>query len=413
MKDKIHPHLLLAAAQALEEIFFKDLHAEKVVERFLFQNKKWGARDRRFFAETVYECVRWWRRLGWFLDKEVRADGCLDVILAWREWRSEDGQELEEFIGASRGIKCNIDWRKLQAKIKEDPSLPISESIPDWLNEWGAAEYSKRWPALLRHLNTKAPVDLRVNTLKARPADVILRLRSESIEAHPASKTLPTLSLAERKNVFASQAYKEGLFEVQDRGSQILGALLPVMPGQRVIDACAGAGGKTLQLAARMENKGKIIAMDIHDWKLNELRKRASRAGASIIETRFIENSKTIKRLEESADGVLLDVPCSGLGVLRRHPDSKWKLSPNEILQLNETQSDILRRYSRMVKPGGYLVYATCSIFKSENQDIVSSFLGEESTGGGSPWSQESELLVDPVDCASDGFFGCLLRKSR
>jgi 16S rRNA (cytosine967-C5)-methyltransferase len=413
MKDKIHPHLLLAAGQALEEIFFKGLHAEKVVERFLFQNKKWGARDRRFFAETVYECVRWWRRLGWLLDKEERPEECLSIVLAWREWRTEDGQEVEKLLGTSRGIRLNIDWQILRAKLKQEPPMVVAESIPDWLNEWGFAGYSERWPALLRHLNTKAPVDLRVNTLKARVEDVILRMQAEGIETLSTSKSLPTLTLPERKNVFASQAYKDGLFEVQDRGSQILGLLLPVEPGQRVIDACAGAGGKTLQLAARMENKGKIIAMDIHEWKLQELRKRASRAGASIIETRFIENSKTVKRLEESADAVLLDVPCSGLGVLRRHPDSKWKLSPDEILQHNQTQSDILRRYSKMVKPGGYLVYATCSIFKSENQDIVQSFLAEETTEGRSSWSQESELIVDPVECASDGFFGCLLRKSR
>ena len=167
---------------------------------------------------------------------------------------------------------------------------------------------------------------------------------------------------------------------MQDLGSQKIGPFLKIEPGQRVIDACAGAGGKSLHLACLMKNKGKIIALDIYDRKLDELRTRAKRNGVDIIETRLIENTKVIKRLEKAADRVLLDVPCSGLGVLRRNPDKKWKVNGADIDRLTELQWQILTGYSDMTKPGGYLVYATCSLLPSENERQVQRFMSERGT---------------------------------
>ena len=173
----------------------------------------------------------------------------------------------------------------------------------------------------------------------------------------------------------------------------------------KVVDACAGGGGKALHLAAMMRNKGKIHALDIHAWKLAELKKRAARAGADIIETREIEGSKTIKRLAAHADRLLLDVPCSGLGVLRRNPDSKWKLSAEEVDRLVALQAEILENYARMVKPGGKLVYATCSILPSENERQVQAFLARH----GDVWQLEAELRRNPAQGGFDGFYAARL----
>jgi 16S rRNA (cytosine967-C5)-methyltransferase len=176
----------------------------------------------------------------------------------------------------------------------------------------------------------------------------------------------------------------------------------------RVVDGCAGAGGKSLHLAALMKNKGRIVALDTIEWKLKELRKRAARAGADTIETKVIEGAQTIKRLRETADRVLLDVPCSGLGVIRRNPDAKWKLHEEELTRLTALQADILERYSRMTRPGGKLVYATCSIFRSENEDQVRAFLQKY----GEEWTLEEEFRLQPGDDGGDGFYAARLARN-
>jgi 16S rRNA (cytosine967-C5)-methyltransferase len=216
------------------------------------------------------------------------------------------------------------------------------------------------------------------------------------------------LVLDRRQNVFQTQAFKKGWFEVQDYSSQLVAPALAPEPGQRVVDACAGGGGKTLHLAALMENRGQLIALDTLAWKLDELRLRARRAGATNIETRAIESRKTIKRLYDSADRLLLDVPCSGLGVLRRNPDSKWKLTPEAVDQLRATQQDILRHYSPIVKAGGRLVYATCSILPSENTRQVEQFLGSEA---GQAFRLVSEQKILPQDEGFDGFYIAVLER--
>ena len=180
-----------------------------------------------------------------------------------------------------------------------------------------------------------------------------------------------------------------------------------MQPGQWVVDTCAGAGGKTLHLASKMENKGRVIAMDIYEHKLLELKKRAKRAGVHTIETRVIKGSKSIKKLKQKADRVLIDAPCSGLGVIKRNPDSKWKLEPEFLDRIRTTQHDLLDLYSGMVKPGGKLVYATCSILPSENQNQVKRFLTDH---------KEFQLIKDkkvlPSVSGYDGFYMALLQRS-
>lgn len=214
------------------------------------------------------------------------------------------------------------------------------------------------------------------------------------------------LLLRERQNIFKNKLFLEGYFEIQDVGSQMIAEFLQAKPSMRVIDACAGAGGKTLHLAAIMQNKGKIIALDTEEWKLQELKNRSKRAGISIIESKMIESNKTIKRLENSADRLLLDVPCSGLGVLKRNPDAKWKLSLEFVEQVRKKQEEILDFYPRMLKKGGLMVYATCSLLPSENEKQIEKFLSKYAN-----FRLFAQKHLLPSQYGFDGFYMALLEK--
>lgn len=394
---KLYRNLTEAVADALHQIFVDNRYADKVIEKILKQNPRWGARDRRFIAETTYDIVRWYR----LFQHAVQAEPTdfWKLIGAWCLWRGEEPPAWPEFYGlGSRQFEKNM--------LEAQDNIVLRESIPDWLHNVGTDELKTAWPRELHALNEAAPVVLRVNTLKIPKADLQRHLREQDgIETHAPAEYPDALLLEQRQNIFTRQAFKDGWFEVQDAGSQKIAPFLQVEPGMRVIDACAGGGGKTLHLSALTENKGRIIAMDTEAWKLEELKKRARRAGATNIETRVIESSKTIKRLAATADRVLLDVPCSGLGVLKRNPDAKWKLSPAFLVEVRATQQKILQQYSAMVKPGGLLVYSTCSLLPSENEKQVDAFLSSPDC----PFERIDQQTLLP-SAGFDGFFMALLR---
>lgn len=385
---------------SLSDIFNQRYPADKVIQRHLKANRKWGSQDRRLFAETLYDIVRWWRRLLFVADVQANDESAFRVAI--EIWTILHGVELGKNIPRSPYSRSEIE------SLWNDPGLPraVRESVPDWMDEWGYRELGAKWEEVLPALNSAAPVFLRVNRLKTTAKDLLQRLRQEKFECELAGAD--AIVLKRRANVFLSQSFRAGWFEVQDLNSQAIAPHLGAQPGERVIDACAGAGGKTLHLAALMANKGKIIAMDVSEKKLVQLRERAARAGASLIEPRFIENSKVIKRLAESADRLLLDVPCSGMGVLRRNPDAKWKLNIEEIERLKVLQTDILGRYSSMCRPGGTLVYATCSIMPSENAEVVERFLSLNGTA----FSLEEQHTFFPEVNGPDGFFFARLKRS-
>jgi len=193
---------------------------------------------------------------------------------------------------------------------------------------------------------------------------------------------------------------------VQDASSQEVAYFLDVKPGMRIIDACAGGGGKTLHIASLMQNKGRILALDVHEWKLKELQKRAARAGVSIVETRVITSSKVVKRLEKNADRLLLDVPCTGLGVIRRNPDIKWKLDADSVKRIIQQQTDILSSYSKMVKNGGKILYVTCSILPSENEQVVNTFIAANPE-----YKLVNEKKILPSVTGHDGFYMALIQR--
>lgn len=410
-----HPHppklpriIIDQVIEALADVFLDGYHADKVIERRFRAHPKWGSRDRRLFAESVYDIIRWWRwcwHLAGLPDDEHLKKEALDQTRLWQVWSA---YWFDRHGSLPAWEECKeINTEKLQRR-RDRPAPPaLRASFPDWLHERGSRELGADWPKALASLNEPAPVFLRANTLKAAAGKVCHALSEEKFDSRPVDGLPDILVMTRRQNVFQSQAFKDGLFEVQDAGSQRIAPFLQVQPGMRVVDGCAGAGGKALHLAALMKNKGRIIALDVVEWKLKELRKRAARAGADTIETRLIEGPQTIKRMRETADRVLLDVPCSGLGVIRRNPDAKWKLHEEELERLRALQADILERYSRMTRPGGKLVYATCSIFRSENEDQVEHFLKTH----GDEWTLEESFRLNPGDDGGDGFYAARLAR--
>lgn len=385
---RIHRSTSEAIVESLKQIFLEKKYADKVIEKTLKQNPKWGSRDRKFIAETTYDIVRWYR---FFRNvANAKGDDFWTLLAVWCAAHDVQLPDWKEF--------AEIDYRQLQERVNENHAVrKIHESIPDWLDELGEQELGGRWDQELSALNVEARVVLRVNTLKTSVKELQQALRDRDVFTHTEKDYPDALVLEQRQNVFKLPEFKEGLFEVQDAGSQYIGHFTHAKPGMRIIDACAGGGGKTLHLAALIQNKGRIISMDTEQWKLDELKKRARRGGVSTVETRLIDSSKVIKRLEKSADLLLLDVPCSGTGVLRRNPDAKWKLSPEFIESVKTAQHDILASYSEMVKPGGTMVYATCSILHSENEDQVEKFLEAD---------QNFELNEEKRIWPSEGFDG-------
>ena len=393
---KLHNNTIRGVHTALEAIFEQGHYADKVIERTLKSNPKWGAKDRSFIAETTYEMVRWWRLVNFLSPSKDPWD------LFGTYWLMQ-GNELPPWDEFAR-----LQPEKIKSKYESITDPGLLESIPAWLQTLGSQELGDKWEAEIHALNEEAEVVLRVNTLKTTRERLKNLLEADGIRSYLVKGYPDALILEERQNVFRHPSFKEGLFEVQDASSQLVAAALQVEPGMRVIDACAGAGGKSLHLAALMGNKGKVISMDVEEWKLQQAKLRARRNGVSIFEPKIIEGSKTIKRLKESADRLLLDVPCSGLGVLRRNPDTKWKLSLESLEKVQKTQQELLQSYPSMLKKGGQLVYATCSILPSENEEQIKKFLESEA-------GKDFELIEDRKVLAQesgfDGFYIARLLK--
>jgi 16S rRNA (cytosine967-C5)-methyltransferase len=393
---KLYKNLVNSVALTLQEIFVKNRYADKALEKVFKQNPQWGSRDRRFVAEGVYEIVRnyrlynelaespnnfWFITAVWLVVKEIE-------IPEWQEFKHVN---KEYILARKESLKTNV---------------PVYESFPDWLWQLGINELGETvWQEEVVAMNRQAPVFLRVNTLKTNKQQLVEALRNDKIETSEVPAVENALQLSKRENVFQSKFFKEGYFEVQDAGSQLISQYLNPKPTDFVVDACAGAGGKSLHLAALMKNKGKIMSLDVEDWKLEELKKRAKRAGVSNIETKAIIAGKTIAQFQNKADKLLLDVPCSGLGVLKRNPDAKWKLTQETIDRTKKIQQTILQEYTQMLKPGGTVVYSTCSILPSENQNQVTEFLEA---------NPSFKLLQDQTLLPSagfDGFYMALLQK--
>lgn len=389
-------HRILAVAAS--EIISAVLNEHKVLDRELAKafeaSPKWGKRDRSFIAETVFEVVRWKRALSFLVGSEDTNALCA------AQW-IRMGYELPDWW-AYEGASVN-EVKAREAELAEQPRA-VRESIPDWLDELCAKELGEAWDAELSALNQRTCVYMRVNTLRSTRDKVLKWLDGYNIIAHKVAGLPDALSLNPGK-LLAKSLRLDGRVEIQDGGSQMIAPLVAPQSGECVIDTCAGAGGKTLHLAALMKNKGRIIAMDVVPRKLKELTLRAKRAHRDIrIETKLI-TPEALTELKGVADRVLIDAPCSGLGTLKRQPDLKWRIKPAQLDEIRGIQSEILDSYTTMLKPGGRLVFATCSVLPSENRANVDRLL---KAGG---FSLIEECTVSPAATGFDGFYAAVLVK--
>ncbi len=401
---RLHRNLVFAVIDSLLNIFNDGEYADKEVAKALKRDPRWGAKDRKFVAETIYEIVRW-KRLYTEI-AEVKEPFTRDAV--WRifaVWAVLRGITLPDWKYFE-----NTPIRRIKGKFDELSKIrKYRESIPDWMDDLGVKELGEEvWTKELEAQNQQAQVVLRVNTLKTTKQKLRAQLMDLDIETILDDKYPDALILKERANVFMTDLFKEGYFEVQDASSQKVVPLLDVQPGMRVIDTCAGAGGKTLHIAAKMQNKGQIIALDLYESKQKQLKIRAKRNGVFNVEYRIIDSTKVIKKLYDKADRVLIDAPCSGLGVLKRNPDSKWKLQPEFIENIKKTQQEVLANYSKMVKLGGKLVYATCSILPSENEKQIELFLKTD-FGKNFKFIKDEKVLAS--QSGFDGFYMCLMER--
>lgn len=400
--DGIGAALLDATVEAVGRLLRFAQPADVALSGF-FREKKSGARDRAFIAETAYAVLRQKRLLEKLAAlsplptakaAHTRATHATDssrtdatatntprttspralVLLALTRLRGFSQRQLAPALR-----RHEADW--LQAlREQAEPELTLAEQLdlPDWLAERLAARLpADELQALAHALNTPAPLDLRVNSLKSSRETVLAELAAQGIAALPCPYSPLGIRLKGKPALQQQPLFLSGAIEVQDEGSQLLGYLLAPRRGEMVADFCAGAGGKTLLLGAMMRSTGRLYAFDVAEKRLAKLKPRVARAGLSNVHPILIanENDLRVKRLAGKFDRVLIDAPCSGLGTLRRNPDLKWRQTPQDVAELTQKQAAILAAAARLLKPGGRLVYATCSLLDEENVAIVDAFL--------------------------------------
>ena len=395
---RLHKNLVLAVIKILDGVFNQDFYADKTIEKVLKLDKRWGSRDRAFIAETSYEIVRW-KRLYLEIAGVKKPFQYKNLWRVFSVWAVLKGINLPNWTEFQETPK-----RRIKGKFDELSKIrKFRESVPDWIDKLACEEIGeKKWEKEISELNKMAELVIRTNTLKTNSSELQKILLDEEISTEIISGYPDALRLKKRVNLFKKESFQKGLYEVQDASSQLVAPFLKIEPGMKICDICAGAGGKTLHLSALSKNKGQILAMDIYKHKLIQLKKRAKRNSAFNIETKLIENNKSIKRLKGKIDRLLIDAPCSGLGVLKRNPDSKWKLQPDFLNKIKDTQSKILKQYSKLIKENGKIVYATCSILPSENEHQINNFLKSEE---GQDFKLEEEKKISPLASGFDGFY--------
>jgi 16S rRNA (cytosine967-C5)-methyltransferase len=390
----LHRILAEAAVEVADGVFARRKVLDHELGAAFARHPKWGKRDRAFVAGTVFEVVRWRRALAFVADV---AEGDTAALCA-AQWRRM-GFELPSWWRHEGAGDAEMAERETTLA---GQGRAVRESIPDWLDEWGATGLGARWEAELTALNRRARVYLRVNTLRNSPSEARAWLSGHGIEATPVTGMPEALELPEGR-VIPKGLLLEGRVEIQDAGSQRIAPLLGARPGEIVVDACAGAGGKTLHLAALMANRGLIHALDVDPRRLRELQRRSAAAGVTNLRVAPM-NPVTLAALAGQADRVLVDAPCSGLGTLKRQPDLKWRLTPSDIERVRRIQDELLDSCPAMLRPGGVMVYATCSILPEENHRAVE----RVTAGSGLSWIEEEQ--ISPAETGWDGFYAAVLR---
>ncbi|MBW8459131.1 MAG: RsmB/NOP family class I SAM-dependent RNA methyltransferase [Thiobacillus sp.] len=411
---ELTPPLLQLATQALDRVLDFKRPADSELSAFFRDHKKLGPRERAFVAEAVFGVLRRYR----YLSVVVPAANPRTLIIAWLiKARGMSGATLEQFA------KPELVQHIRDAKTDDLPLAVVAE-LPEWVIEKLQPVMSDADILTLgRALQQPAPMDVRVNAYKADRDTVLAQLREEGLAVEPTPYSPWGIRFKEHPAINRHPLFLDGSLEVQDDGSQLLALLLGARRGEMVCDFCAGAGGKTLAIGAMMASSGRLYAFDVAEKRLAKLKPRLARSGLSNVMPQLIasENDTRVKRLAGKLDRVLVDAPCSGLGTLRRNPDLKFRQSPESVAVLTQKQASILRAAAKLLKPGGRLVYATCSLLPEENEAIVEALLAE----GGFTLLPVNELLaqnkidldtgamlrLSPAVHGTDGFFAAVLVK--
>ncbi len=432
--------VLQASLEAYSLVRHEGRLSDRALDFTLRRKTHLYSNERRAVAERVYALLRRQRTVDFLLSRarpgfERLEKGRQDMLrlLASRVLHGEragavakgaalagpDAQALEALPDAAEALEA----------LPEEKRFPIAGSMPDFLAEKFRERFGADAARAAEAMNERAPLTVRLNAFKGDRAALQARLAEEGIEATPTPLSPLGLFLETRTNVFSLEAFREGWMEVQDEGSQLLGLLVDAPP-TKVVDACAGAGGKTLQLAVQMKNRGELFALDVDAKRIEELRKRARRAGVHNVRTRVIppegpEADEALKDLKGSADRVLVDAPCSGTGTWRRKPDARYRLTPEDLAMHAERQKVLLTRFATMVKPGGRLIYGTCSILREENEAVVEAFLARHPDFSVRPVAEQLGaelgaklgpgpfLKLAPHIHNTDGFFGAILVRAK
>ncbi len=418
---------LLAAVEAASR-----KPADAVANAFFRDRRFIGSGDRRAVSERVWGVMRSRRRLGWWLEHEgvVVTPRLLVAAALLLEGWALDG--VRQAFSGGQFAPTPLDraevaaLRRVEGHTLDHPEMPeaVRLEVPDWVLPHLQARFGEALAGEMAAMGTAAPLDLRVNLLKGTREQAIAALKSEGIEAVPTSLSPWGLRVEGRRPVTTGAAFQSGLVEIQDEGSQLVALMVGAAPGMRVADWCAGAGGKTLALAMGMENKGQVVACDVHDKRLEGAVRRLRRAGVHNVERHLIvPGDKWAKRRAESFDRVLVDAPCTGTGTWRRNPDARLRLAERDLAELAPKQAAILSAASRLVRKGGRLVYATCSVLLEENEAQVQGFLeahpdfrvvplGEAWAGQGDVPGPGPYLSLTPRRHGTDGFFTAVLERA-
>ena len=399
---KLFPNQAEAIANSLYAILEEKKRASRVLERCVEDHPKWGARDRNLLYNACFEIIRWKRKYNYIAGLEEQDFSPWPFIKTWcflNDYNLPDWKEMD----------CPPYKTKEELNAIKFPSTAVAQSYPDWLFDRGKEELKHQWEKEAAASNQKAGIALRVNRLLASPNKIAQSLKDNyQLETEIKDGFPDALFLSKGRKLNKNPLFKKGYFEIQDANSQTIAPFSKVAPGMKVIDLCAGAGGKTLHLAALMHNKGKLKAFDIEANKLRELDGRVKRAKVKIVQSRTLPPSSSMDQLNQWADRVLIDAPCSGLGTLKRNPEVKWSLTQEQLTDLLQAQRDLMLKGAAMVGPGGALIYATCSLLPSENQDQTAWFLDQ------SPhFRLDEEKIHLPSESAFDGFYMARLVKEK
>jgi 16S rRNA (cytosine967-C5)-methyltransferase len=412
--------------------------AEQAVNEYLRQRRYIGSKDRRAVTAMAYDILRHRARLAWWLERAGASDAAprRQVLAYLARCAGETPESVAGLFDGARYAPAPLeaDEAALAGRLAEETPAPPADvacEVPAWLWPRFEAAFGARARDEAAALLEEAPVDLRVNTLLATREAARAALKEEDIDTTPTPLSPVGLRVAGRRPLRASAAFAAGMVELQDEGSQIAALLCDVKPGLAVADVCAGAGGKTLALAAAMKGEGRLLAMDTAQTRLDRSALRLKRAGVNerhhgFVERRAQKDLAADAALHGAFDRVLVDAPCSGSGAWRRHPDARWRLTPQDLERYKAAQRDVLRDAARLVKPGGRLIYVTCSLLREENEAQAEAFLAEvpgfaalpvrdvwrrvlkSDCPGGEPW-----LILTPARHGTDGFFVAIFERTE